>query len=89
MPKGYLSSETSVHFMNYHFVKDLTKPPLLAAVAISLPATCLMAVGLVTMQTLLPVHVLALVALGGLLYLGVYVLSLGLWNHINAPVNLS
>jgi O-antigen/teichoic acid export membrane protein len=81
-------SQGIVAILNYQFVKDLTKPRLLAAVAMSVPATCLMAVSLITMQVLFPVHVLALVALGGLLYLGVYVLSLSLWNRSNAPANL-
>jgi O-antigen/teichoic acid export membrane protein len=82
-------SQGVVAVMNYHFVKDLTKPPLLAAVAMSVPATGLMVVGLLTAQILFPVHVLALVALGCLLYLGVYLLSLSLWNRISAPINLS
>jgi O-antigen/teichoic acid export membrane protein len=81
-------SQGVVALMNYHFVKDLTKPPLLAAVAMSFPATCVMAVSLVTMQTLFPVHVLALVTLGALAYLGVYALSLSLWNRISHPVNI-
>lgn len=74
-------SQGVVALMNYHFVKDLMRPPLLAAVTISVPATCLMAVTLLTMQILFPVHVLALVALGGLLYVGVYLLSLSVWNR--------
>jgi O-antigen/teichoic acid export membrane protein len=82
-------SQGVVAVMNYRFVKDLNKPTLLASFGMSVPATCLMGVGLVTAQTLFPVHVLVLVALGGLLYLGVYVMSLSLWNRVSAPVNLS
>ena len=78
-------SQGVVALMNYYFVKDLTKPSLLAAVAMSVPATCLMAISLVIVRTVYPVHVLALIALGALLYLGVYALSLGLWNRITAP----
>src|SRR5580692_1160250 len=37
------ASQGVVALMNYYFVKDLTKPPLLAAVAMSVPATCVMA----------------------------------------------
>jgi O-antigen/teichoic acid export membrane protein len=77
-------SQGVVALMNFHFVKDLTKPPLLSAVAMSVPATCVMAAALVTMQILFPVHVLALVTLGAVAYLGVYVLSLSLWNRIRA-----
>lgn len=79
------TSQGIVAIMNYHFVKDLTKPPLLAAVATSVPATCLMAASVVLMRHLLPLHVLALVALGAFVYAGGYALSLSLWNRINVP----
>jgi O-antigen/teichoic acid export membrane protein len=82
-------SQGVVALMNYQFVKDLTRPPLLAAVAMSVPATCVMAVSLVTIRILFPVHVLALVTLGALEYLGVYAVSLSLWNRISVPVDLS
>jgi O-antigen/teichoic acid export membrane protein len=77
-------SQGVVALMNYWFARDLTGPPLLGAVAMSSPATCLMAVSLITMQILLPLHVLALITLGTLVYLGVYALSLNLWNRISA-----
>ena len=78
------ASQGVVALMNYYFVKDLTKPPLLAAMAVSVPASFLMAVSLVTMRNLFSLHVLVLVALGALVYLGTYALSLSLWNRINA-----
>jgi O-antigen/teichoic acid export membrane protein len=77
-------SQGVVALMNYRFVKDLTRPPLLAAVAMSLPATCVMAASVVGARILFPVHVLALVTLGALAYLGVYALTLSLWNRIAA-----
>ena len=77
-------SQGVVAVMNYYFVKDLTRPTLLTAVAISIPATFVMAFGLLLMQQLFPVHVLVLVTLGALTYLGVYALSLSVWNRINA-----
>jgi O-antigen/teichoic acid export membrane protein len=77
------ASQGIVAVMNYRFVRDLTKPPLLAAVAMSFPASCLMAASLVTMRTLFPFHVLALITLGALVYLGVYALTLSLWNRVN------
>jgi O-antigen/teichoic acid export membrane protein len=77
-------SQGVVALMNYHFVKDLGKPPLLAAVAISVPATCFMAASVVAIQILFSVHVLALVAVGALIYVGAYALSLSLWNRIGA-----
>ena len=75
-------SQGVVALMNYYFVKDLTRPRLLAAAAISAPATCIMAASLVTMQILFPVHVLILVTLGAFAYLGSYGLCLRLWNRI-------
>ena len=77
-------SQGIVAVMNYHSVKDLTRPPLMAALAMSIPASCVMAVSLVALRILFPVHVLALVALGALVYVGAYALSLNLWNRISA-----
>jgi O-antigen/teichoic acid export membrane protein len=77
-------SQGVVALMNYHFVKDLTRPPLLAAVAMAVPATGFMVVSLVTAQILFPVHVLALLTLGVLAYLSAYALSLSVWNRISA-----
>ena len=74
-------SQGVVALMNYHFVKDLTRPPLLNAVAMSIPATSVMVVSLLLMQALFPVHVLILVTLGALAYFGVYALTLSLWNR--------
>jgi hypothetical protein len=73
-----------VAVMNYHFVKDLSRPPLLAAVAMSVPATCVMAASVVTLRTRFSVHVLALVTLGSLAYLGIYALTVRFWNRISA-----
>ncbi len=75
-------SQGVVAILNYYFVKDLTRPPLLSAVTMSLPATCVMAVGLVLVRMMFPVHVLVLVTVGALTYLGIYALSLSLWNRI-------
>jgi O-antigen/teichoic acid export membrane protein len=77
-------SQGIVALMNYHFVKDLSRPPLLAAVAMSVPATCVMAVILLAVKERFTVHVLALVTLGALAYLGTYALTLSLWNQISA-----
>jgi len=75
-------SQGVVALMSYCFVKDLTRPSLIAAVAMSIPATFLMAVGLLVVRTFYPVHVLALIAFGALLYLGVYLLSLAVQHRI-------
>ena len=45
-------SQGVVALMSYYFAKDLTRPPLFAAVAISTPATCLMAACLVVVRKL-------------------------------------
>jgi O-antigen/teichoic acid export membrane protein len=82
-------SQGVVALMNYQFVKDLSRPPLLAAVAMSVPATCVMTISLLAVRTRFPVHVLALVTLGALSYLGTYALTLSLWNRISAPGNPS
>jgi O-antigen/teichoic acid export membrane protein len=80
-------SQGIVAVLNFHFVKDLTRPPVLAAAALSLPATCVMALGLVFMQARFPVHVLVLVSLGALTYVGVYAVTLRVWNRICNSVN--
>jgi O-antigen/teichoic acid export membrane protein len=78
-------SQGVVAVMNYYFVRDLTKPPLLTAVATSVPATLVMVLSLLLMQSFLPVHVLVLVALGALAYVGAYALSLIFVNRISSP----
>jgi len=78
-------SQGVVALMNYYFVRDLIKPPLLTAVAISIPATCVMAVSLVLLQVFFSVHVFVLVALGALAYVGAYSLSLVFLNRISLP----
>ncbi len=74
-------SQGVVAVMNYRFVKDLTRPPLFVAVAVSIPATCFMAATLVVIQKTFPIHVIGLVALGGLVYLAIYGLTLITWNR--------
>jgi O-antigen/teichoic acid export membrane protein len=82
-------SQGVVALMNYYFVKDLTRPPLLSPVAMSLPATCVMAVSLLLVQRIFAVPVLVLIALGTLAYLVAYALSLTLVNRISAGIRLS
>jgi O-antigen/teichoic acid export membrane protein len=77
-------SQGVVALMNLYFVRDLNRTHLLAVVAMSAPATCVMAITLLAIQTFFPVHVLALVAVGALAYLGPYALSLRLWSRISA-----
>src|SRR5579863_5464842 len=77
-------SQGVVALMNFYFVRDLNRTHLLAVVAMSAPATCVMAITILAIQTFFPVHVLALVAVGALAYLGPYALSLRLWSRISA-----
>jgi O-antigen/teichoic acid export membrane protein len=79
------TSQGVVALMNYYFVRDLTKPPLLIAVAKSVPATCVMALSILLVQTFFPVHALILVAVGALAYFAAYTLSLVLLNRISGP----
>ncbi len=78
-------SQGVVALMNYYFARDLTWPRLFAAVAASVPATFVMAGSLLVIQRLFPVHVLLLVTLGALAYLGSYALSFSLWRRTSAP----
>jgi O-antigen/teichoic acid export membrane protein len=77
-------SQGVVALLSYYFAKDLSKPPLFAALAISTLSTCLMAACLVTMQTVFQVHALTLVALGALTYFGAYAVTVTLKNRISA-----
>jgi O-antigen/teichoic acid export membrane protein len=79
-------SQGVVALMSHYFSRDLPKPSLFAALAMSAPATCGMAVFLVTMQFVFPVHVLTLVALGALAYFCCYALSFSLWKAGNFRV---
>ncbi|MGA8493482.1 MAG: oligosaccharide flippase family protein [Terriglobales bacterium] len=82
-------SQGAVALMNYHFARDLARPSLFSAVALSVPATCVMAGTLVVVRMLLPVHVLLLVTLGALTYLGVYALNFSLSNRTSSSMHLS
>ena len=81
-------SQGVVALMNYYFARDLTWPPLFATVATSVAATLIMGGSLLIVQRLFPVHVLLLVTVGALTYLGVYALNLSLWNRTRSALNL-
>jgi O-antigen/teichoic acid export membrane protein len=76
-------SQGVVAVLNYYFVKDLTRPPWLAAVAMSLPATSLMAASVLLLRDVFRVDVVASIVLGAAVYLGGYLLTLGLWSRIS------
>ena len=65
-------SQTVVAFMNYYFARDLRRPSLLRALGLSVTASAAMATGLLMARSMFSLHVLILVALGGLVYAAVY-----------------
>jgi O-antigen/teichoic acid export membrane protein len=75
------TSQGVVALLNYYWTRDLTRPPLLMPVTMSIPATCAMTLGLVTIESLFSIHVLGLILVGALLYVAAYGLTLGLWNR--------
>jgi O-antigen/teichoic acid export membrane protein len=82
-------SQGVVALMNYYFVRDLTKLRLLTAVGMSVPATCFMAVSLVVVRMFFSLHVLLLVMLGALAYVGPYALSLVFLNRLTVRSDLT
>jgi O-antigen/teichoic acid export membrane protein len=75
-------SQGVVAAINCYFVRDLPRPNLAKAVGFSVPATGLMAVTILGVRAAFPIHVVALVALGALLYACAYYLSRTVWNRI-------
>jgi O-antigen/teichoic acid export membrane protein len=73
-------SQGMVALLNYYFARDLPRSSLIAPLALSLPATCLMAIGLVAVRTMYTVPVAALVIGGAIFYLGAYMITVRLRN---------
>lgn len=69
-------SQGIVAVSNYYFVRDLRTPGIWGAVALSVPATCLMAALIATAKAVYPIHVVALVILGAVFYLVAYALTI-------------
>src|SRR5271163_1649176 len=61
-------SQTVVAFMNYYFVRDLPRPRLLGALALSVTASVIMAAGLLFVSSAFALNVVLLVVLGALVY---------------------
>jgi O-antigen/teichoic acid export membrane protein len=74
-------SQAVVALMNYYFVRDLRRPSLLRGLALSVTASGIMATGLLLARSLLPLHVVVQVVLGGLVYATVYWAGRTLWNR--------
>ena len=65
-------SQAVVAFSNYYFVRDLPWPNLLGALGLSMMASGVMAAALLGARSIFPLHVLAQVGLGALVYFAVY-----------------
>jgi O-antigen/teichoic acid export membrane protein len=74
-------SQTVVAFMNYYFVRDLPRPSLLGALALSVAASAIMAAALLAVASVFPLHVVVQVILGALVYAAVYWAGRILWNR--------
>jgi O-antigen/teichoic acid export membrane protein len=65
-------SQAAVASLNYYFARDLPRPSLVTPLTMSLSASCLMAIGLLTVQSMYAVPVVVLVIGGAVFYLGMY-----------------
>jgi len=61
-------SQAVVAFMNYYFVRDLHRPSLLGALALSATASAIMATMLLVARSVFPLHVMVQIALGASVY---------------------
>jgi O-antigen/teichoic acid export membrane protein len=81
-------SQGAVAILNYYFVRDLPRPSLWGATALSLAATGVMTASLFLVRTVFSVHVIESVFFGALVFGATYVLGLamrkGLRNAGNA-----
>jgi O-antigen/teichoic acid export membrane protein len=74
-------SQTVVAFMNYYYSRDLPRPSLLGAVALSVSASAVMAAAVLFARSMVALHVILLVGLGALVYAAVYWVGHTLWNR--------
>jgi O-antigen/teichoic acid export membrane protein len=74
-------SQTVVAFMNYYYSRDLPRPSLLGAVALSVSASAVMAAAVLFARSVVALHVILLVGLGALVYAAVYWVGHTLWNR--------
>jgi len=75
-------SQAVVAFMNCYFVRDLPRPSLLGALALSVTASVTMAAGLLFVRSAFTLNVVVLVVLGALVYAVVYWTGQTLWNRV-------
>ncbi len=74
-------SQGVVAAMNYRFVRDLPRPSLIKGLGLSVAATSLMVVVLLTLRSAFPLHVVVLVVLGAVFYGSSYLGSRLVWNR--------
>jgi O-antigen/teichoic acid export membrane protein len=74
-------SQGVVAAMNYRFVRDLPRPSLIKGLGLSVAATSLMVVVLLTLRSAFPLHVGVLVMVGAVFYGSTYLGSRFVWNR--------
>jgi O-antigen/teichoic acid export membrane protein len=74
-------SQSVVAAMNYHFVRDLSRPSLIKGLGLSVAATGLMVLALLALRSTFPLHVIGLVVAGAVFYGGTYLGSRFVWNR--------
>jgi O-antigen/teichoic acid export membrane protein len=75
-------SQSVVAFLNYYFVRDLPRPSLKVALALSVIASGVMAAGLLFARSLVTLHVVLRTVLGALIYAAVYWIGRTIWNRL-------
>jgi len=78
------ASQAVVACLNFYFVRDLPRPNLLDVLGLSVTASGLMAFGLLVVRSMLPVHVVVLIALGALIYALIYWGGRSVWGRLQA-----
>jgi O-antigen/teichoic acid export membrane protein len=77
-------SQAVVAVINYYFVRNLPRPRLLKGLWLSATASIFMAISLLAMRSILPVHVIVLVIFGAIVYAAVYWAGRLVWNRAHA-----
>lgn len=81
-----VASQAAVAATAFYLARDLPRPDLGRAVTLSVVATAVMTLGLVVLTSLARLHVVALVALGALVYGVVYTVAYAWWSRAAAAV---
>lgn len=79
-------SQSVVALLNYYFARDLPQPSLLGPLALSLPATVLMAIGLLAVHRAYSLPVVVLILCGAVFYGSAYTIGVLLRNRTSLSV---